>query len=142
MVDFLCYITGYLIGSCIPSTKPDWERLPIRRAEDYPVQSIHHLRLTLHNKILILQRIYRLVGSEQFEQAYDPNNEDDQKEVEEYITDLNKEGLVRWMKYKLREDLSNWNITDLRELGRALSVKNYQYISKDALIETIKMKRK
>lgn len=95
----------------------------------------------VYRKLLAIQRIYRLVSSPKFDAAYKVASEEEKSIINSCIDSLDRTGLYVVMKRLLDRDLENWNITELRELGYALSVPNYQYKTKDTLIEAI-MKKK
>lgn len=141
MLKSLWYLAGYIASQCIPVHRNDWSKLPIKQAGDYKMDSVHRILLELHSKILALQRVYRLVQSDKFQAAYDKVDEEARKEARQHINNVDREGLARWINYKLGPDIEHWSISELRELGQALSIRNYQYISKDVLIANIKHKR-
>lgn len=100
------------------------------------------MQVALHSKLLKQQRIYRLVTSPLFEEAYGKASDLEKEIAEKIISDMDKDRLLKWIKLVLRESYETYNITELRDLGKRLGVKGYLYLGRDSLLSEIYKRKK
>ena len=98
---------------------------------------------TVHSKVLILKKIERFLETDLFQQVYSHCNYEEQQIINKYVDNLNKDGLVQYVKNKLLKlrkedyDYSAMPITLLREIAGALGVPFYYNLPKDSLVSAI-----
>ena len=102
------------------------------------MDGIHKTRELLHSKVLRLRSIEGMVSSIRFERLWDDSSIKQREEVQEYIKDENRAGLVTWMRHHPSLDVGELTFTRIKEVARQLRICNYSRMSKLELIRAIK----
>lgn len=91
----------------------------------------------IHQKLLSMQRLYRLITSDRFELAYESSSEEDRNLIEQYIKDNSQIMIMGWINRILRNDYETYNMIELRQLAKHLNIPNYQTSTRDLLLSQI-----
>lgn len=90
----------------------------------------------LHSKILKQRAILRIIESDTFRDIFD--NCADTSTAEYYIETLRIEELKQWLKSKIKMEIEEMSIYQLRSLAKDLGVKRYNFLNKEGLIYRIR----
>jgi hypothetical protein len=98
------------------------------------MSTLNEIQYEIKSKLLILQRINRLINSEQFINAYNKANDEQLTKLSKYLEDLNKDAITYWIKIVLKEEYEEYSVMDLRNLAKNLGIRHYQSLTKDSLL--------
>jgi len=104
------------------------------------VTQLPRLRLDLHNKLLAVRSLDRLVHSELFERAYAAAGEEARAVVSERVRAGERQRVVEWIANVLRSSLllEELPVTQLRDLAADCCVRGYRVMTKQGLISAIR----
>lgn len=91
------------------------------------------LQLGLHNQVLQLRNILRLVDDPRFVEAYERAEEKSRNKVLSHIENLDRQLVSDW----IRSELGDLSLRKLRDVARNCGVSNYSRLSKSILLSEI-----
>lgn len=91
----------------------------------------------LHNHILKLRSIERIVTSRSFERMYDSSTLNEQEEIERYITNRDRARIENWVERKRAAHYGEMSLMQLRVIARKLSIPYYSRLHKSTLLSEI-----
>lgn len=102
--------------------------------------SIHQLRRIVHHELLDLRRIEHIITGVTFEAIFTTSQ--NQSEAVKLIEKLDVEGLLKWIKMQIEEDIGDYNIRTLRWIASTMHVPRYSFMSKAELLSEITAREK
>lgn len=95
----------------------------------------------LHQEILKLRALERIVLSESFKKAWEESDKTDQEIARVIITSRNIEELKKWI-FEITEDLEELSYNKLRNMASKMRIAYYAKMTRDQLIKEIKHAKK
>lgn len=97
------------------------------------------IRFATHRRFLAMQKIFRYIHSEYFEEAYNIATDEEKQKVSKYIENGDKDNIVLWCRTILRnkEAYELLPVLELRQRAKNLGVKDYNVLTKDSLLSRI-----
>lgn len=99
--------------------------------------SIFDVKMNIRRTFLHIQKIYRLIHSEDFAKAYEKATKKELEELHPFIEKMDKKCIIMWMKRILKTDYETYNIKELREVARKLNIQHYYSLPRDSLLSEI-----
>lgn len=94
----------------------------------------------IHHDLLKLRRIEHIVNGPTFESIYATSHK--KQEAATLIEKLDDDGLLKWIKTQIEEDLGDYNIRTLRWIAANMKVPRYSFMSKGELLTEITAREK
>ena len=98
---------------------------------------LDQIQKEVHQRLLNIRRIERLVLSKEFEIAYVRANEKAKQKVIEIIKQGSNEQLTKWIKFELEEGIGDYTIRQLRLIASQYGIPNYGVMLKSQLLSSI-----
>lgn len=100
-------------------------------------ESLLLLRKTVHREQLNVRRIEHIICGLTFESIYTVASASHKAEVIKLIEALDVDGLLKWIKKQIEEDIGDYNIRTLRYIASTMGVHRYSFLTKAELLTEI-----
>jgi hypothetical protein len=98
------------------------------------------LQEEFHHRLLKLRSIEAMIRRPQFERLWGDSDECDKVQLQQYLFEANKDGVIRWMKDHPSLQLEEKPLVDLKKIAYKLGISNYSRKGKLQLVRDIKEK--
>jgi hypothetical protein len=100
------------------------------------------LQEEFHHRLLKLRSIEAMIRRPQFERLWGDSTPEDKIQLEQYLFEANKDGVIMWMKEHPSLELTEKPLVDLKKIAYKLGVKNISRKGKIELVRNIQEKEK
>lgn len=100
-------------------------------------REIRQQKIRIHNKILMLRSIERILKSEDFEYVYKNASPDEQTKVEWILKTENLDNLKKWLHRLSEESLITMSSRKLKNLCKRNSIPYWSRLTREEMIEAL-----
>lgn len=101
------------------------------------IPTLEKLRQDFHIRVNDVRRIDALIMTVQFEKQWEEANDDEKLVIVNKIEWLNKDELLKYLRYFKKRPLGERNITELRTLAKRNQIPNFMLMRKATLLSEL-----
>lgn len=100
-------------------------------------REIRQQKIRIHNKILLLRSIERILKSEDFEYVFENASDEERKKVEWILKTENLDNLKSWLRRLSEESLITMSSRKLKDICKRNSVPYWSRLTREEMIEAL-----